>query len=184
MTELETIDRARMYLENMAAGVDPLTGRPVPEGELVRQERIARCLSYAAGVLRQVVENGGVTQPEPKKPFAIRPGALARVEYSSYPLGIMEVCRRISVASLDADMAGLSSKPILNWLEEKGFLQMQLNAEGKNSRRPTEQGRRLGITEAERSGRTGTYIGVVYGEKAQRFIVEHLEEMLAAYKNK
>lgn len=34
MTELETIERAKMYLDKMANGIDPLSDKPVPETDI------------------------------------------------------------------------------------------------------------------------------------------------------
>lgn len=59
MTELEIIVRAQMYLEKLANGVNPLTGQEVPENDVVNEIRIARCLFYTSGILKQIVENKG-----------------------------------------------------------------------------------------------------------------------------
>ena len=35
MTELETIQHAKNYLDKLAQGINPLTNEPVPEDELI-----------------------------------------------------------------------------------------------------------------------------------------------------
>ena len=65
MTELEMIDRARMYVQKLANGVNPTDGSEVPDGDVVNDVRISRCLFFVADVLRQVLENGGAA-PAPK----------------------------------------------------------------------------------------------------------------------
>ena len=57
MTELETMERAKMYIEKMANGIDPLSGRPVQEGDLINNVRISRCLFYVADILQKVIDN-------------------------------------------------------------------------------------------------------------------------------
>ena len=67
MTELEIMQHAKDYLDKLAKGIDPLTGREVPEGEIINNVRISRCRFYVADVLRQVIENGGVIGAPSKK---------------------------------------------------------------------------------------------------------------------
>lgn len=51
MTELEIMQRAKMYLDKMAQGIDPISGQPVPDSDCICQERISKCLTYVSGVL-------------------------------------------------------------------------------------------------------------------------------------
>ncbi len=59
MTELETLERAKMYLEKLANGVNPIDGSRIPDEEVVNNVRLSRCFFYVADVLRHVFENGG-----------------------------------------------------------------------------------------------------------------------------
>ena len=73
MTELETLERAKMYMEKLANGVNPIDGTMIPDEDVVNNVRLSRCFFYVADVLRQVIENGGaVSQKKSKKePFEI-----------------------------------------------------------------------------------------------------------------
>ena len=75
MTDLEIMQHAKEYLDKLARGIDPLTGREVPEGEIINNVRISRCLFYVSDVLRQVIENGGIqvksVKSSEKAPFAL-----------------------------------------------------------------------------------------------------------------
>ena len=61
MTELETMQRAKMYVEKMANGIDPLSGRPAQETDLINNVRISRCLFYVADILQKVIDNQGLS---------------------------------------------------------------------------------------------------------------------------
>ncbi len=180
MTELETIERAKMYLDKLANGIDPLTDQPVGEGDVVNQVRISRCLFFVSDVLRRVLENGGITASHAGKkvPFAITGEQLSRVACSQQAIRITELCQRITDATGQKDMTRLAPGTVCEWLENRGLLEKRLNAEGKQSRRPTEAGYRLGITEEDRTGMNGSYVAVLYSEAAQRYIVDHLMEIL------
>lgn len=62
MTELEKIEYAKTYIEKLANGVNPLTGQAAPDSDLINNVRISRCLFYVSDILRQVVENGGISK--------------------------------------------------------------------------------------------------------------------------
>ena len=42
MTELEMIERARMYVQKLANGVNPTDGSEAPDGDVVNDVRISR----------------------------------------------------------------------------------------------------------------------------------------------
>lgn len=69
MTEVEVQQRAKRYLDCLVQGINPLDGTVIPEGDTVRQVRIARCLQYVSGILEQVIENHGEVQRVKKKAF-------------------------------------------------------------------------------------------------------------------
>ena len=48
MTELETMQRAKMYLDKLAKGIDPITDQEVPEDSLLNNVRLARCFFYVS----------------------------------------------------------------------------------------------------------------------------------------
>ncbi len=180
MTELETIAHAKMYLDKLARGIDPLTNQPVPEGDVVSQVRLSRCFLFVSDVLGRVLENGGITAPEAVKkvPFEITPEQLGRVRLSGEPLRITELCQRITEATGQENMTRLAPSLVLEWLEGIGMLEKKQTLQGKQSRRPTAAGRQLGIFEEERSGTYGAYVAVLYTEAAQRLIVENLGTIL------
>ena len=59
MTDLETLELAKSYMEKLANGIHPITGTAIPDGDVVNDVRLSRCFFYVADVLRQVIERGG-----------------------------------------------------------------------------------------------------------------------------
>ena len=66
MTELEAMQRAKMYLDKLAQGIDPITNQEVPEDSVLNNVRLARCFFYVSDVLGKVIDNGGVIGGKPK----------------------------------------------------------------------------------------------------------------------
>ena len=75
MNELETMARAKMYIEKLANGINPLTDTELPADDIVNSVRISRCFFYIADVLGQVLDNGGIQKKVStrKEPFFLTP---------------------------------------------------------------------------------------------------------------
>ena len=179
MTELEIMQRAKMYMDKLAQGIDPITDRPLPGDTALNQVRLARCFSYVSGVLDQVIANGGNVGAGPKlQPFAISPEQLAMVRLSQEPVTVSWLVESLAGAVNDPGMKKLGTTVITNWLLNQGFLEKITTPEGKNIRVPTAKGLAMGMTSETRQGKDGEYQMVRYDLNAQRFVLDHLMEML------
>lgn len=182
MTELEIIQHAKGYLDQLAQGINPLTGEPVPEDELINNVRISRCFFFVSDVLRRVLENGGVDAPKSQRrngtlPFAVSREALNQFEYSEEPILVSHIARRVNDLITDENVKQLTGAAILNWLESVNLVEMAELDSGKRSRQPTPQGAALGISTQLRRGPAGEYLAVVYDRQAQQFIVDNMESI-------
>lgn len=178
MTELERLDQARIYMEKLANGIDPLTDQPIPEGEVVNHVQISRCLFYVSGLLRQLTERGGLPQPDKaagKVPFLLSYGERDNFRFSETPMPISEIAKRINELIPQQTMTKLNYKHLSDWLTERGFLQTASRADGSVFRQPTASGVALGITTEKRQGSQGTYTVTVYNRAAQQFILDNLD---------
>ena len=72
MTELEIMQRAKMYMDKLAQGIDPISDQEMPEDSVLNNVRLARCFFYVSGILAQVIANGGKIASTPKKVFLSR----------------------------------------------------------------------------------------------------------------
>ena len=149
MTELEKIEYTKSFIDKLANGINPLDDSSIPEGELLNNVRISRCMFYVSDILRQVIENGGIKpQKKSKKaPFEITSEQLERFTYSDTPLSLT--------------------------------LKEVENDEGKKKKHPTEMGESLGISEELRHGMYGDYMVVIYNREAQQFVIDNLPSVIA-----
>ena len=178
MTELETMQRAKMYLDKLSQGIDPITGSEVPAGDLLNNVRICRCLHYVSGVLEQVIANGGVVGKREGTPFVIDRRKMAGIRLTQNPVSLTEFTGNIVAGMGDPNMKRPSPKAITGWLTEKGLMELTTDPEGKQRRLPTEAGIRAGLSTAQRTGQNGAYLAVYYDANIQRLILDHLEEIL------
>ena len=180
MTQLETMQRAKMYLDKLAQGTDPITNQEVPEDSVLNNVRLARCFFDVSDVLGKVIDNGGMIGGKPKlQTFAISADQLTRVQISQEPVRVTQLVDMISEAVDNPQMKKLSTTTITNWLMERGFLEKQTGTDGKNRRVPTQNGLMLGLSTETRQGQYGEYQAVFYNSAAQRFVLDHLPSILA-----
>lgn len=181
MTERETTARARMYLDKLAVGINLLDDTPIPEGELLHNERIVRCLAYVSGVLGQVLD----PPPRAKKPaFTITRAQLDNFAFSDEPIPVSEITRRINALVADTGCKKLGTRAIPEWLVEAGFLSEVELPNNRTTKRPTEPGAIMGISLERRQGARGEYDVVLYDRGAQEFILDNLEGILDAAANR
>ena len=179
MTELETMQRAKMYMDKLAQGIDPITDQEIPEDSALNNVRLARCFFYVSGVLEKVIANGGVIGGKPKlQAFSITKEQLSEVQISQEPVRVTQLVEMISAAVDNPQMKRLSTTAITNWLLEKGFLEKQLSPDGKSRRVPTSGGQMIGLSVQTRQGQYGEYQAVFYNAGAQQFVLDNLEDML------
>lgn len=180
MTELEMMQRAKVYMDKLAKGIDPITEQEIPDDSILNNVRLARCFFFISDVLGNVIANGGTVGGKVKlKDFSLSMEQLSQVQLSQEPVRVTQLVDMISAAADDSQMKKLQTTVITNWLLKKGFLEKQLLPDGKSKRVPTPNGMLLGISAEVRRGQYGEYQAVYYNTAAQRFVVDNLPAMLA-----
>ena len=177
MTDLETLELAKSYMERLANGIHPITGTAIPDGDVVNDVRLSRCFFYVADVLRQVIERGGVTPKKKtqKAAFALPLELRSAIDLSPTPIPISEIARRINTLVDKQAMATLPYRSITNWLLSIELLEETVSISGRPTKHPTAKGEELGIFSEDRMGSGGPYVVVLYAIEAQQFIVDNLD---------
>ncbi len=186
MTELEKMQRAKMYIDKLANGVDPLTDAEIAGDSTLNNVRISRCLFYVSDILGKVIDNGGEvgrkkSAPKPKLlPFEITAEQAVAVEISEQPVGVAVIAKRIN-ETIDENMKKAAAVHISNWLVEQGYLAEEIAA-NKKRKVATAKGEALGIYTVDAISPNGVPIKKnVYDEHAQRFVVEHIMQIESSY---
>lgn len=180
MTELEKLQRAKMYMEKLAQGIDPVSDMEIPEDSVLNQVQLARCFFYVSDVLGKFLVNGAAFDRRAERPsFSITAEELARVRISQEPIRITRFTEQIYEAVADQERKKLNPPVITNWLLDQGFLVNQVGPEGKQQRIPSSMGLALGLSSQMCHGKYRDYLAVYYNAHAQRFILDHLQDMLA-----
>lgn len=184
MTELEKIAYAKSFIDKLANGVNPIDDSTVPDGDVVNNVRLSRCFFYVSDILRQVIENGGLT-PAPivkekklkKQPYYLSPEQAEQFEYSNIPITATEIFNRIMAVGPQEGVKKLPKRNLTKWLISLGLIE-EVSVNEAKFKRPTESGREIGILLEERRGQYGSYFVVLYNRDAQQFIIDNIEVML------
>lgn len=183
MTELEKMERAKMYIDKLANGINPIDDRVIPDGDAVNNVRLSRCFFYVSDVLRQVIENGGVISGKKEKktkkvPFNISFEEIQKYPFSDELIPLSTIAENINGLKKSENMKKLSYKNISDWLVEIGMLYIVTKEDGKTKKKPTESGVDIGITSEWRNGIYGEYEVVLYNRIAQQFIVDNIDALI------
>lgn len=181
MTEMEKLERAKMYIEKLAEGINPIDDRPAPEDDIINNVRLSRCFFYVADVLGKVIENGGTQTPAVKhyKDFYLTDEEKAILIPSKNSVSVTELTNMINEAKPEDFPSKLKVTAIGKWLAEIGMLEIITDEKGKNKKVPTYEGEQAGIIAEQRYNKNGMpYWAVLYGEKAQQFIFDNIDAVI------
>ena len=180
MNEADTMKRAKMYIDKLANGINPLTDENIPESDILNNVRLSRCLFYVSDILRQVIEIGGVTPQKRvrKENFNISFEDVQKFEFSISPIPVSEIATRINTLINTDTMKKISHKHLTNWRVAIAMLSVETRSDGKTSKRPTQSGGELGIITEIRTGTYGEYTVVLYNRNAQQFIIDNIDSVI------
>lgn len=180
MTEKEVMRRAKMYIEKLANGINPLDDTDIPEDEAVNNVKISRCLFYVSDILRQLIEkdDSSSKKSSDKENFNISFDEIQKFRFSDTPIPISEIAKRINELTENENMKKISYKHLNDWLVNIGMLCQQTESDGKLKKLPTATGIEIGITVEVRRSMRGEYTVVVYNRDAQKFIIDNIDSVI------
>lgn len=195
MEKTELIERAKMYLRLLGDGVHPVTGEAIPSDSAFMNEKVKRCFSFISQILDEYIalsekvekleseKEKATIVVSKKKKFSITHEQCDSIRLSKEPITILSFMRNIN-SVIDADsMEKLTSTRINRWLSKRGFVTREKvqTVVNKTVYKPSEFAMKIGIVEEEvvdkKSGEVKRQIK--FGEGAQLFIIENLEEIVS-----
>lgn len=183
MTELEIMMRAKMYIESLANGIDPLTGQEVRADDIVNNVRISRCLFYVSGVLQKVIDNGGAVQRKSsgrsgKADFFLTDEQKQSLAPESYAQSSSKITAAINSKIDDSVMKKLKVTTLNKWLVSAGLLMEITEPSGRTRKAPTPDGEMIGLSETVFTDNKGTHSYVIYDRNAQQFIFDNIDAII------
>ncbi len=171
MSDVNKIDKAREYIESLANGLNPLTGEELFE-TVFDEPEIIRCLFFVRDILQSYKAAPVKTKSDT---FEIDKESDLSKYILDRPSSLTTFIKNIKYSNKGL---GPSANKIWDWLVEKGYLYVSTDNEGKNTKMPTDDGKKCGISYVEREGTNGKpYCAVVYDRNGQKLLLECIREL-------
>jgi hypothetical protein len=196
MEKIELIRRAKMYMELLSNGVQPITGQEIPEDSAFMDGKMKSCFEFVSRILDEYVELSEKVEKlekerekhtivvSQKQEFSITQTQCENIRLSKEPITVLSFMKNInSVIDSDA-MEKLTATRINKWLTKGRFLTTEKvqTIVQRTVYKPSDLAMKIGFIEAEivdeKSGEIKTQIKL--GESAQLFIIENLDNIISS----
>lgn len=171
-------------LEMLAKGKDPQTGYSV-EDTVLKSSFNKRVLLDAAEIIDLLLKidfNPIKIDKRKKYAFYLSKEDRKKVEISKEPIPISVFTYVINECIDSKKMKKLKASQITAWLMKEGYLDEITSDDGKVFKVLTEKSPIIGITAEERKSDYGRIYKVnLYDENGQRFILDHLDDIVEEY---
>lgn len=177
MVDVEKLNSAKIWIEKLANGVNPLNDELVKDDDLINNVHISRCLFYVVELLGEI-KTGTSVERKYRKAFFLSTTDAVNIPITM-PNGIANFAKLVN-GYIPEDMKPLSAAMVIKWLRNEGLMQEVHKEDGHKTNLPTEKGNSIGITtEVQRNPEGREYQRVVYSVDAQRFILNNIESIAA-----
>ncbi len=182
MNDISKLKQAKLFLEKLANGRDPISGERVSENDIVRDSRIISCLDIAVEALERKIEELCDNQDSDKncerKGFFITASQASQLVLCDNGCQVSDIAKEINRVTADNGSKIMQAKWINDWLESIGMLFRN----GNGNRFATIDGNNLGITTEVRQSSNGkeSYTNL-FSTQAQKFIYDNIETIAAQH---
>lgn len=181
MNELEKLNRAKLYIDKLANGINPIDDSPIPDDDTINHVRIVRCLFYVSDILNTVIENGGFALPQKnivnKSSHILTEELRTQLIPSSDSVFVSDIAEYLNDVLDKIYVKRISGASINRWLIAKGFLE-EREIDGKRNKYPTSHGSDIGIIAETRHGHYGDYTALLFSPAAQQFIFDNSDAII------
>ncbi|MGN1202626.1 MAG: hypothetical protein ACI4RF_04970, partial [Eubacterium sp.] len=126
--DIKLVQHAKDYIDDLANGINPFTKEEVNENDIVNNVKISRCLFYVSDLLKEIIDNEGITKHKNKKhekpEFSTANIDLSKIEYSATPLTVSEIVKKLNALKSE-EMKGLKVTAITSWLVDINLLYIE-----------------------------------------------------------
>lgn len=179
MTELEKIQYAKMFLDKMASGINPLDHTRIKPNDLLMNQRISGCMAYVSKLLDEVIEQKAKqVRKENQLPLDIHQLNPRKIVISASPVSLSTFVNNLNGMYTNVAMTRLKRNDFVKWMISQGLLE-EIILNGHRSSHPTAKGKQMGITVEQRFNQKGeAYSGVFYSQSFQQYLVSNIPDII------
>ena len=173
--KIEQLQYAKMFMDYLANGVDPVSNMDA-DANTLHNEQVIACFQFVSDVLTRSIYEAENSAKRSNADFFITEEQCAELNIYPYHCKVSELANEINRVTENNGTKKLSATWINDWLESEGYLCKS----DLRSRITTYKGKQLGITSEYRKRDNGNeYYINFFTEQAQRFIYDHIREIIA-----
>ena len=182
MEKVQKLQKAKLYLDMLAASMDPLTQEFIDD-EILQRKEIKNLLTYVSGVIEELIWNNGDVV-NVSKPMDFQASKLDKfvITLSDEPIQLTTLLARINKQVDARIMRRLGPSRIAEWLVDNGYLIREKVPVVRQISQlfTTESSEDFGIVIGEKTNvKTGEIKSrILLTRKAQEYIVDNLESIL------
>ena len=177
----ENLKMLKENLEILAEERDPKTGLSVDD-TILKNSFNKQILNDAAMMIDKLLKldfNPTKIDRRKKYAFYLSDEVKNEIEISVEPISVSAFVYNINEKVNEKSMKKLKAVQVTTWLEKNGYLRETEHADGRKFKITTEKATSIGISYQTKTSDCGRKYSVnLYNENAQRFIIEHLDEIV------
>lgn len=204
--KIKKMYRAKMYMDDMRQGIDPVSKLPVPEDSVIRQEKVVNCFTFLSELLDELIsefepktdapvpdefetpeENIAEEAEATLKPFRMSIDQVSNVTITKKPVTVSTFIRNINKVLDRKTTKPIRAKDINGWLAAKGFIEervVQVIKEDKDYL-ITEQASSVGLlleSKPINNGQADKHF-IKFSGAGQQFILDNIDDIAEYAKN-
>ncbi len=168
-------------LEKLICGIDPTTNVKYTNDVSINHQNNKILFKDIISILDDIIDEKLVPNDRRrKKSFSLSKEKVKKIEISDEPISISAFVHRINSISELENMKKLKATDITLWLEKHGYISKIIELDDCLTRELTEKSDSIGISSISKINQYGnSYNVLLYDINAQRFILEHLNDILS-----
>ena len=181
-SEIEKIEKAKIILEKIAKGVNPITGEQIEEDSFLNDARMIRCFYFVAEVLGNVKDGVYRSKKNKMTEFIITPEQKEMVEFPPGRIGVNEFSKCIN-RCIDINISKkLTGVELNKRLKKLGILSEESTQDGKTRTIINEKSIEYGFESERRSYNGNDYDMVVINDNGKKYLSENIESIMSEEK--
>ncbi|MBR2340202.1 MAG: hypothetical protein IKA74_05150 [Clostridia bacterium] len=183
MTEIETIEYAKSFIDKLANGINPIDDSPIPDGDVINNVRLSRCLFFVSDILRKVIDNGGIPAKKPeakaKKKREMVVTDEMRLNLKPYAEDVNgSTITRLINNQIPEGEPRLKMTTLNKWLKQLGLIE-KVEIRGRKCKCPTPMGEEIGMYCKVSESSYGSYCITMFTPEAQQFVLDNIDDLVA-----
>ncbi len=176
LNDIEKIEKAKIILQKIAGGTNPISGEPIEGDNFLNDPRIIRCFYYVAEVLDNVVQ--GNYMKNRISDFQITEEQKSQVIFIEGNIGVNQIAKCINQQINPLVSKRVSGVAINNGLKRMGILSETIDNEGKKRTTINENSADYGFQLERRNYNGNEYDMVVIDDRGKKYILDNIEEIM------